>query len=114
MVAIPLNLKIGNEYISVTSGESFYPKICNSIKSIKHKVDSLAGKYNQNVIEKANIAVTNSTTQNNVYTVQNRPKAVLYKGGKAWCKNSYALLIRPVTKKKKKQARNQTGYLFQA
>ena len=55
MVAIPLYLKIENESISVTSGEIFDPKICNSIKNIKHKGDSLAEKCTQNVIEKANI-----------------------------------------------------------
>ena len=63
----------------------FIPKY--SIKNIKNKGDSSAEKYNQNVIEKVNIAVTNRTTQNNFYTLQNRPKAVLYKGGKAWCEN---------------------------
>ena len=89
MVAIPLYLKIGNESISVTSGEIFTPKY--SIKNIKHKGDSLVEKYNQIVIEKANLAVTNRTTQNNFYTLQNRPKAVLCKGGKAWCKNRMRL-----------------------
>ena len=52
--ANPLYLKTRNEYISITSGEIFVPKIDvfndvflqnNINKNIKHKGDSLAEKY---------------------------------------------------------------------
>ena len=102
LVANPLYLKTGNEYISITSGEIFVPKIDifndvilqnNIIKNIKHKGDSLAEKYTHNVIEKADIPINNTFTWNNFYnyTLQNCPTGVLHKARKKRCKNRMRL-----------------------
>ena len=90
LVANPLYMKTGNESISIASEEIFDPKIYNSLKSIKHKGDSLAEKYTQNVIQKADIPVTNTITRNKFYTLQSRPPAVFLKGRKT----RYTIVIR--------------------
>ena len=89
LVANPLYLKTGNESISIALEEIFDPKIYNSLKNIKHKGDSLAENYTQNVIQKADIPVTN-TTRNKFYTLQSRPPAIFLKGRKT----RYTIVIR--------------------
>ena len=56
LVANPLYLKIGNEYISITSGEIFVPKI-TSLRTSSIKETHWQKKYTHDVIEKADIPI---------------------------------------------------------